>query len=278
MSDMKQVIALAGLSLVLSGPMSSLAGAAEPYAGAAASDGTTPLPAVDGLNAKVSSFGGATDGQALYGGVGSVTLPLGFRYGLQIDAFVGGLDSRAQGDVSAIGTAAHLFWRDPARGLFGLYGQYVDFDAYSGVNTYVGAGEAALYLGRVTLEAVAGAERGNIDLGGLGSLDIDTQFFDVARVSYYPTDNFRLLAGQSYVLGVHSGWVGAEWGVGVGGGTMASLFANGGLSENSVGTVLGGLRLYFGQRDKTLIQRHREDDPFGPIEVDLTGPLANLGN
>ncbi len=150
MSDMKQVIALAGLSLVLSGPMSSLAGAAEPYAGAAASDGTTPLPAVDGLNAKVSSFGGATDGQALYGGVGSVTLPLGFRYGLQIDAFVGGLDSRAQGDVSAIGTAAHLFWRDPARGLFGLYGQYVDFDAYSGVNTYVGAGEAALYPGSYT--------------------------------------------------------------------------------------------------------------------------------
>ena len=128
------------------------------------------------------------------------------------------------------------------------------------------------------MEAVAGAVRGNIDLGGRSSLYIDTQFFDVARVSYYPTDNFRLLAGQNYVLGVHSGWVGAEWGVGVGGGTMASLFANGGLSENSVGTVLGGLRLYFGQRDKTLIQRHREDDPFGPIEVDLTGPLANLGN
>jgi hypothetical protein len=138
-----------------------------------------------------------------------------------------------------------VFWRDPARGLFGLYGQYVDFDTYSGINTYVGAGEAALYLGRVTLEAIAGAERGNIDVGALGSLDIDTQFFDVARVSYYPTDNLRFLVGQSYVLGVHSGWVGAEWGVGVGGGTMASLFADGAVSENNVGTVLGWLAHLF---------------------------------
>ena len=88
MSDMKQIFALAGLALILCGPTGSPAGAADPYAGAAASDGTTSLPAVDGLNAKVSSFGGATDGQALYGGIGSVTVPLGFRYGMQIDAFV----------------------------------------------------------------------------------------------------------------------------------------------------------------------------------------------
>jgi hypothetical protein len=43
---------------------------------------------------------------------------------------------------------------------------------------------------------------------------------------------------------------------------MASLFASGNVSEGGDGAVLGGLRLYFGQQPKTLIRRHREDDPI----------------
>jgi hypothetical protein len=198
-------------------------------------------------------------------------VPLGFQYGLQIDAFVGGADNRSHGDLSAFGTGAHLFWRDPARGLFGVYGRYLHFDALGGVNSYVGAGEGALYLGPVTLDVIAGAETGD---------NVDTQFLDVARVGYYPTDNILLSVGQSYILGVHSGLAGAEWGFGVGGGTMVSLFANGGLAENGNGTVLGGLRIYFGQRDKSLIRRHREDDPaaINPMEITSVGNVSNLGN
>jgi hypothetical protein len=152
-----------------------------------------------------------------------------------------------------------------------VYGRYLHFDALGGVNSYVGAGEGALYLDRVTLDALVGAESGD---------NIDTQFFDVAKVGYYPTDNLLLSVGQSYILGVHSGLVGAEWGFGVGGGTMTSVFAHGGVSENGVGTVLGGLRVYFGQRDKTLIQRHREDDPaaISPMEITSVGNISNLGN
>jgi hypothetical protein len=44
---------------------------------------------------------------------------------------------------------------------------------------------------------------------------------------------------------------------------MAALFASGSVSEDGDGAVLGGLRFYFGQHDKTLIRRHREDEPPG---------------
>lgn len=282
MPGMKRIFCLAGLGLVLCGLMGSLAGAAGPNAGVAAPDGAISLPAVDGLNAKVSGFGGAADGRALYGGAGSVAVPLGFQYGLQIDALVSGLDSRILGDMTVSGAAAHLFWRDPARGLLGIYSQYLHSDALNGVDHYVGAGQAALYLGRFTLEAVAGVESGNIDAGALGSSNIDSGFFDVAQLAYYPADNLRLSVGHSYILGVHSAWFGAEWGFDVGGRTMASLFANGSLLENGDGAVMGGLRVYFGQRDKTLIRRHREDDPssvgtasINPMEQTSVGIVAN---
>jgi len=57
---------------------------------------------------------------------------------------------------------------------------------------------------------------------------------------------------------------------------MASLFVRGSLSEYGDGVVFGGLRFYFGQRDKTLMRRHREDDPAvafttGNIGIGLTG-------
>lgn len=41
---------------------------------------------------------------------------------------------------------------------------------------------------------------------------------------------------------------------------MAALFAQGIVFEGGDGAALGGLRVYFGQNDKTLIRRHREDD------------------
>ena len=43
--------------------------------------------------------------------------------------------------------------------------------------------------------------------------------------------------------------------------TMTSLFVEGRAGEGSFHGVWGGVRFYFGQKDKTLIRRHREDDP-----------------
>ncbi len=52
------------------------------------------LPAVDGINGKVTGFGGgANHTSGLYGGVGSLSLPLAQRYGLQIDGgIIGSFD------------------------------------------------------------------------------------------------------------------------------------------------------------------------------------------
>lgn len=260
MSGMKEIFSLAGLSLVLCGLMGSLAGA-EPYAGAAVAGGTTSLPAVDGLNAKVSGFGGANDGRALYGGGGSVAVPLGFRYGLQIDGVAASADAGASDGVTVAGVPAHLFWRDPSVGLLGLYGHYLHGDIFSGAEVFAGAAEGALYLGRFTIEGLAGAQGGKADLGALGDVDFDTRFIDVVQFAYYPIDDLKLSIGHSYIFGTNSLLFGAEQGLPTGRGTMAALFVNGGVSEGGDATVLGGLRLYIGQSDKTLIRRHREDDP-----------------
>ena len=44
---------------------------------------------------------------------------------------------------------------------------------------------------------------------------------------------------------------------------MAALFAEGRIGEDDYHGVWGGIRFYFGQKDKSLIRRHREDDPTG---------------
>ena len=43
---------------------------------------------------------------------------------------------------------------------------------------------------------------------------------------------------------------------------MGALFAEGRIGEDDFQGVWGGIRFYFGQKDKSLIRRHREDDPY----------------
>jgi hypothetical protein len=81
---------------------------------------TQPMPAVDGINAKIAGFGGGanhTDG--FYGTTGSLAFPIAQQWGAQIDGGVGSLD----GSGWSRG-AGHLFWRDPSIGLVGAYGSY----------------------------------------------------------------------------------------------------------------------------------------------------------
>ena len=42
---------------------------------------------------------------------------------------------------------------------------------------------------------------------------------------------------------------------------MATAFAEARIGEGDFQGVWGGLRFYFGNKDKTLMKRHREDDP-----------------
>ena len=229
------------------------------------------LPAVSGLNGKLSVFGGinglpeqyvGTRNGSLYGVTGSLSVPLSHAYGLQIDGMVG------SGRSSAFyGIGGHLFWRDPAKGLLGFYASYVNWDAvvggaygYPGVTGAdvgkVGA-EGAAYLGRVSLEGLATYQFGKFD-----------GFNGKALLAYYPTDNFRIDGGIRYMEGAGTiGVVDAEWLPHSGSGF--SLYAKGSFGANDFKQVLGGVRYYFGDPNKSLIDRQRQDDPSNNLPDDL---------
>jgi hypothetical protein len=77
-----------------------------------------PGPAVAALNGKLSVEGGVTGDEGESSGVGmvngSITTPLGHAFGVRVDGLAGTAFNSFFG-----GGTAHLFWRDPAIGLFG---------------------------------------------------------------------------------------------------------------------------------------------------------------
>lgn len=123
----------------------------------------------------------------------SVAIPLGDKYGFQLDG-IGGVTSES----GFAGAAAHLFMRDPQKGALGLYGSYLystgtydndDFFENGYVNSKLGV-EAQAYFGRVTLDGLAGIE--------WNSLEESFDPFAQGRVNYYVTDNFKVGTGLNY--------------------------------------------------------------------------------
>lgn len=220
-----------------------------------------PQPAVDGTNWKFGGLGGVMADKTIAAGTGSVSIPLGGQYGLQLDGALGTYDSRLIGAAGG-----HLFWRDPARGLFGLYGSYTHWSQYGGIDAGQVAAEGEIYFGRVTLQGIAGVEFGGSASGVSGNLietyDVKTRFFDKINLAYYFTDNVKGFVGHRYIGGRNALALGGEAAFNVNGPLMAALFVEGRIGENDYTGVWGGLRFYLGQKDKTLIRRHREDDPI----------------
>ena len=235
-------------------------------------------PAVDGFNGKWEVLGGALNHRSLYGSRGSFSIPLATQWGLQIDGAVGSLQNRAFGSI-----APHLFWRDPSRGLLGLYASHTHWDRFGGVHVTQVAGEGEAYWGRFTLQGIAGVEFGNsassrttnttilLPVGNIPGVvttntfsegfDVRTRFFDQINLKYYFTDNVAGYVGHRYLGGKNALAVGAEAALPLGKGMMGSAFVEARAGEHEFNGVWGGLRLYFGQKDKTLIKRQREDDP-----------------
>jgi hypothetical protein len=236
-----------------------------------------PMPgctqAVDGLNGKVGGYGGTFNDKTLYGGEGSFSLPLGCEFGLQVDGAGGSFDNNS---IFAVG--GHAFWRNPGIGLLGVYGSFSRWNEFGGVTANHVGPEAEWYLGRWTIQGVAGVEFGSSASGQVGTniltFDIATRFFDQINFAYYLNDNLKVFVGHRYLGGKNAVAVGGEWGVPLGGGAMGSLFAEGRFGEDNTSGVWGGIRFYFGQKDKSLIRRHREDDP----NAWDTGNIPNPGN
>jgi opacity protein-like surface antigen len=251
---MRKISILAGVALALAASAS-----------AHAADISSPACAVSGPNGKVSFEGGALDGtwtdpdtssQMILDGVGSFSMPLGCALGLQLDVGAGDF-----GVGSAMGAGAHLFMRDPSSYLLGIHSTYEswNFDApFSDVKLWTLAAEGELYMGSFSLEGEAGLMDTNLSSSG---------FAGRLTAAYYLNDDLRMSLGVHQFDDFTTGIAAAEWQMPD---MPLSLTLEGQMGENGYTAATAGLKFYFGGEQKTLIRRHREDDP-------ADGLLSNAG-
>jgi hypothetical protein len=224
------------------------------------------LCAVSELNGKIHGEGGLVDADdidsdAKFQGVASLSLPLGCLLGLQIDAGAGSF-----GAADALGIGGHLFMRDPQSYLFGIHGTYENWD-FDGVSDsvdvfHIGA-EAEVYLDNISLEAWAGLQ----DTSETGS-----DFFGRLTAAAYVTDDLRLAAGWRHSDDFNSGVINGEWQLSS---MPLSMTAEGEFGEDGYMAVTAGIKFYFGGAQKSLIERHRQDDPVDGL-FDFIGAAAGM--
>jgi len=205
--------------------------------------------AVSTLNGKLEGAGGFIDQRGNDGGRGhaliSLAAPLGCMYGFQVDGGIGDLAGSTAG-----GLAGHIFARDPSRY---LYGGYAQWGSVGGQDIWRIGAEAEFYRGNMTFEV----------LGGFEDTDrTKSDIFAALDVAFYSTENLRISAGYRRFVKVDAAGFGVEWqpeelNLGV----PVSFFLNGGVGSKSYATLYGGVRFHFGAANKSLIRRHREDDP-----------------
>lgn len=221
------------------------------------------LPAVSGPNGKIEfALGGITDPEAaLFRAGASFSMPLGNLFGIQADV---GFDN-TDGDW-ATGGALHLFMRDPSSYLLGVAAGVVVAD---GVTLSAIGPEAELYLDRMSLEAWVGWANVDYDIDAFD----DDGFFAFGDIAYYITDDWRISAGASTILGEGSLNLATEY-----------QFADIGFPLSATGEVRAyedrwsakiGLKGYFGDEGKSLIDRHRQDDPRNRV-LDLFSAANGL--
>jgi hypothetical protein len=197
--------------------------------------------AVSAPNGKLSIEGG--DNAGAFGvGTGTATLPLGTDFGGQID----GLAGDAAGHF-VWGVGGQLFWRDPAIGLLGGFADHID---RGGTELTRAGPEGEAYLGQFTLSGRGGYEDNAGRHGGFGRVDL----------SFYPIDDLDLTAGPEVNTRETLAHFGVEYMFGIHALPGLSAFAEAAVSGGGLKYGLIGFRYYFGA-DKTLIRRHREDDP-----------------
>jgi len=206
--------------------------------------------AVSGPNGKLDlGIGADNDAGGVFRFGGSLSLPLGDAFGFQGDLSV----QNYYGTLTTSG-ALHLFTRDPSSYLMGVTAGVVRSEAAT--LGAVGA-EAELYLDRLSIEAWAGVAQ--LDYDEIVAVD-KSGVFALGDIAYYPTDDLRLSVGAASVLGYESVNLGAEYQV-AGFELPFSLTADARFGEDGDIRATAGLKLYFGGGDKSLIDRHRQDDP-----------------
>ena len=225
------------------------------------------LPAVSGINGKLEVAGGflrtpgTTIGHARING--SLSIPVTDRFGLQGDLAIFNAPT-------GLGAAAalHAFTRDPNMYLLGVAAAAV---RVPGATLWAIGPEAELYLDRISIEAWGGYANLNYDDIALADL---SGIFAMADFAYYISDDWRVSIGGRHVLGENQLRLATEYQVSsfqipfsvTGEGRFAT-------DGSIVATI--GLKHYIGDPDKSLIDRHRQDDPPDRA-IDLFGSAGNL--
>ncbi|HZQ01464.1 MAG TPA: hypothetical protein VFB13_18105 [Reyranella sp.] len=212
------------------------------------------LPAVSALNGKVSVESGVAGEAGRSSAVGlasgSITAPLGHAFGLQLDANGFTDDAGFTG-----GGTLHTFWRDSALGLAGPFAA-LEGGPEGRLGWY--GGEAELYAGLFTL----GGEAGYRDSAAAAIAEPSGGFWG-SHLTLYPVPDLALTAGVDSQLGEVAAIGAIEVQPTLLGRHNIAFFANATAGDASSYSATVGIRLYFGA-DKTLIRRHREDDPSTP--------------
>jgi hypothetical protein len=208
------------------------------------------LPAVSEVNGKIEFDAGVLSLPAptfVVKAAGTLTLPIGSQFGLQVDL------NLANGGGFSSSAAVHLFTRDPASYLLG---GTLGLVRTPGASVVAVGPEAELYLDRWTLEAWAGMSVARPTSPGPDRI----RPFVMGTLAYYPDDDLRLSAGISALDGYAALHFGGEYQFSRAGPPLSMV---GDLRLGQDGAVLAtvGLRAYFGPPGKSLIRRHREDDP-----------------
>lgn len=231
--------------------------------------------AVSGFNGKVEgaggfdeidqdflNFGNIGQSDARFHGAGSLSFPIGCMIGIQLD----GAGGQASGE-EFIGFGGHAFMRDPESYLAGIYTTYTDH----GPNEVWRVGpEVELYMGNFSIEGWAGFE--SSDSNG-------DEVFAHIDLAMYATDNLRVNVGFRRYLDINLFSAGGEWQPDWEG-LPISLYVEGQFGEQDYASLFGGIRFYFGGPDKSLIRRHREDDPsnklFNMLAITCANPSGTI--
>ena len=301
----------AAISLLLLSSFSAIAEDTAPDSSASSLPLITAMtsgtkPAVDGVNGKLDVYGGAGQGNSVSisgipglspaqsqsvwkgigGATGTITVPIGHSFGAQID-----LGSGAFGN-SALGAAAgHLFWRDPDKGLIGAYGDGLLLGDKVGAGVWTAAGEFEAYLGKFTGRAILGVQGAGYyraglspfevySYGGRSAFTVPDYFTDIVSATFYPIDDLALSVGHIYSFGRNAVTGEVEYLLPQfrGGNIAPSAFVSAAYGWNNSSNIMAGIRIYFGNHDKTLIRRQREDDPVAKVSSKVSSASSKVAS
>lgn len=217
-------------------------------------------PAVSAVNGKLTTFGGSfgagEDDDGTGGVAGSLTLPLGYVFGAQVDGAWARMDEYDFADAGL-----HLFWRNPASGLLGAYLGYAHHTGAGGQDVGRAGVEAQYFVGQLTLDGAGGVRFGDVESEAYGSIKLD----------YYLTEDFKISGGYAYE-GDSFAVAGTEYQLITKGEVGAALFTETYVNSPDSYSVLAGVKVYIG-RPMSLIDRHRKQDPDSYATADQIATL-----